>query len=184
MSRNHDNILTEWLVLNAQSGKIEALNQLLKIWYPKFLRYSTQQLQNEEAAKDVVQDTLILLAKKIVSLRDPVAFPKWAYQILHRRGVDHQRVEIRRRNNESANRVLNVACELDDRCTLNIDASQTVGHALQQLDGDCYTVVHLHYLHELSLREIAVICHIPVGTVKSRLHTARKKLKKLLVDTL
>jgi len=184
MSRNREDILTEWLVLNAQSGKTEAMNQLLKIWYPKFLRYSTRQLQDEEAAKDAVQDALVVVAKKIVGLRDPVAFPKWAYQILHRRGVDHQRAEMRRRNNESANRVLEATAESDDRSTLSIDARQTIGSALQHLDGDCYNVVHLHYLHELSLREIAAICHIPVGTVKSRLHTARGKLRKLLVDKL
>ncbi len=182
MTRNHDNILTEWLVLSAQSGKTEALNQLLKIWYPKFLRYSSQQLQDQEAAKDVVQDTLVIVAKKIVGLKDPVAFPKWAYQILHRRGVDHQRAEIRQRNNESKSRVLEDTVDDEDQTAANIDASQTVGNALRRLDGQCYTVVHLYYLHGLSLKEIAAVCHIPVGTVKSRLHTARGKLKKLLVD--
>lgn len=100
MLRNNERILTEWLVLNAQSGKATALNQLLKIWYPAFLCYSTGQLRSREAAKDVVQETLLMVAKKIGWLKDPVVFPLWACQILHRRGVDYQRKEIRRRSRE------------------------------------------------------------------------------------
>ncbi len=102
MRRNSEHILSEWLVLNAQSGKSAAMDQLLRIWYPKFLRYSTHQLNNREAAKDVVQETLLTIARKIGKVKDPVAFPKWAYQILHRRGVDFQRNEIRRREREGS----------------------------------------------------------------------------------
>ncbi len=182
MQRNSDHILTEWLVLNAQSGKAAAMDQLLKIWYPKFLRYSTHQLHDREAAKDVVQDTLVTVAKKIVNLKDPVAFPKWAYQILHRRGVDHQRKEIRRRGRE-----VNVGYTETSPCDdlqpeVEFDTGQTIRNALASLDSLSYNVVHLFYLHGLSLREIATICCIPVGTVKSRLHTARGKLRNLLVE--
>lgn len=180
MQRNSDYILSEWLVLNAQSGKAAALNQLLKMWYPKFLRYSTGQLRDREAANDVVQETLIAVAKKIKSLDDPAAFPKWAYQILHRRGVDYQRADVRRRRREGIDEITTVASLEDASAAFEVDTKRTVQNALATLDSVCYTAVHLHYLHDLSLREIAAICRVPVGTVKSRLHTARGKLKKLL----
>ena len=184
MRRNSDHILTEWLVLNAQSGKAAALDQLLKIWYPKFLRYSAHQLHDREAAKDVVQETLVTVAKKIVNLKDPVAFPKWAYQILHRRGVDYQRTEIRRRSREASSGCPETPTCDDVQSDLEIDTSLTIRDALAGLDGLSYNVIHLFYLHGLSLREIATICCIPVGTVKSRLHTARGKLRNLLVEKL
>jgi len=177
MNRNSDQILTEWLVLNAQSGKAAAMDQLLRTWYPKFLRYSAHQLRDSEAAKDVVQETLVTVAKKITSLKDPVAFPKWAYQILHHRGVDYQRSEIRRRNRE-ATEIVETQPEFDS------ETGEIVRDALTALDGLSYNVIHLHYLHDLSLRDIAAICCIPVGTVKSRLHTARGKLKNLLAEKL
>lgn len=184
MQRNSDYILSEWLVLNAQSGNATAMNQLLKMWYPKFLRYSTGQLRDRDAAKDAVQDTLFTVAKKIKNVKDPVAFPKWAYQILHRRGVDYQRAEIRRRGREVSDEYSISVSPEDMNPMSDVDTEQTVRHALTRLDSLSYTVVHLHYLHELSLREISTICCVPVGTVKSRLHTARGKLRKLLEEKL
>lgn len=184
MQRNSDYVLTEWLVLNAQSGKVAAMNQLLKMWYPKFLRFSARQLNDHEAAKDVVQDTLVIVAKKIKRLRDPAAFPMWAYKILHRRGVDFQRAEIRRRRREEHNEQTGAPIHGELHPEYEIDTKQTVRDALAGLDSAYYSVVHLYYLHDLTLREIATICCIPVGTVKSRLHTARGKLKKLLEEKL
>ena len=119
-----------------------------------------------------------------MKLKDPVAFPRWAYQILHRRGVDLQRSEIRRRAREARSAEPELATNEAASSESAIDARETVTVALSELDGDSYTVVHLYYLHGLSLQEIANICSIPVGTVKSRLHTARRKLKKQLEEKL
>ena len=177
MHRNSEHILTEWLVLQAQDGKSAAMEQLLNLWYPKFLRYSTQQLRSKEAAKDVVQDTLLAVARKIRRLKDPVAFPRWAYQILHRRGVDYQRSEIRRREKE--HRGADCGLTASDPARAH-DISQSLNKALIGLGELSYNVIHLRYLHGLSLREIATVCDIPEGTVKSRLHAARGKLKLLL----
>ncbi len=179
MRRNSEHILSEYLVLNAQIGKSAAMEQLLRLWYPKFLRYSTHQLNDSDAANDVVQETLMTIAKKISKVKDPAAFPKWAYQILHRRGIDHQRKEIRRREREASSiEASQIAVEPDQE----VDATQRIGAALSGLGELSYNVVHLHYLHGLSLRDIARICRIPEGTVKSRLHTARGQLKQLLAD--
>ena len=183
MERNSDHVLTEWLVLNAQSGKAAAMEQLLKRWYPKFLRYSTYQLKSSEAAKDVVQETLLTVARKIGRLKDPVAFPRWSYQILHRRGVDYQRSEIRRRQREvSDDGTETAASDVQDDEQRN-DDSEVIHTAMQGLGELSYNMIHLRYLHGLSLKEVAAVCDIPVGTVKSRLHAARNKLKVLLEET-
>ncbi len=182
MDKNSDYVLSEWLVLNAQSGKSAAMNQLIKLWYPRFLRYSVGQLRDREAAKDTVQDALMDMAKKITTLKDPAAFPSWAYRIVHRRGVDHQRSEIRRRSRESSNRLTPTSPSDDVDPIPEVDAEMALRTALRGLDGNCYTAVHLYYLHGLSLREISTICCVPVGTVKSRLHTARGLLKNLLEE--
>ncbi len=160
------------------------MDQLLTIWYPRFLRYSAHQLHDHEAAQDVVQETLVIVAKKIVKLKDPVAFPKWAYQILHRRGIDFQRTEIRRRSREASDACPETLTRAEAPPEVDFDTSQTIRDALAGLNGLSYNVIHLFYLDGLSLREIATICGIPVGTVKSRLHTARGKLRKLLVEKL
>lgn len=180
MQRNSDQILTEWLVLSAQGGNAKALDQLLRIWYPKLLRYATHQVRNAEAAKDVVQEALMTVAKRITRLDDPAAFPKWTYQILQRRGVDYVRKEIRSRRNSSAAGSLNE--EIDGESTANLDSHIMLNKALANLSQDSYQIVHLRYLIGLDLREIAAVIGIPAGTVKSRLHSARTQLRALLEE--
>lgn len=180
MQSNSEKLLTEWLVLNAQSGKAAAIDQLLRIWYPKFLRYSEHQLRDREAARDVVQETLLTIARKITSLKDPAAFPKWAYQILHRRGVDNQRKDIRRRQREVSEENPDTFAAEETNNERRDETDSMVRVALKSLDELSYNVIHLFYLHGLSQNQIATVCSIPVGTVKSRLHNARGKLRHLL----
>lgn len=183
MQRNSEQILTEWLVLSAQSGRTQALEQLLKLWRPKFMRYASQQLRDPEAAKDVVQITLLTIARKVAHLKDPVAFPKWAYQILHRRGVDHLRSEIRRRERETAANYERSIAESGQPQNAQTNTRHRVHDAIEELDSLNQNLIQLFYLHGLSLKEVATVCNIPVGTVKSRLHTARGKLRDLLGET-
>ena len=54
---------------------------------------------------------------------------------------------------------------------------------LNQLDPPLRSVLLLHFIEEFSLAEIAGITAVPLGTVKSRLHYAKKALRKLLEDS-
>jgi len=175
MKRNSEQILTEWLVLKARSGDVRAMNLLVKEWHPKLLRYASRQIRDGEAAKDVVQDTFMTVTKGIRKLNDPAAFPRWIYQILHRRGVDYLRRETRSRKNDSFSAPVNQTLD-EDKTTEALD----IQRALRNLDSDSYQVVHLHYLHDLNLKEISRIIGVPEGTVKSRLYSARKNLRQFL----
>jgi RNA polymerase sigma factor (sigma-70 family) len=175
MKRNSEQILTEWLVLKAQSGDVRAMNLLMKQWHPKLLRYASRQIRDGEAAKDVVQNTFMTVTKGIRKLKDPAAFPRWIYQILHRRGVDYLRREIRSKRNDDFTAPVNQRLN-EDRTTESLDIQK----ALRNLDSDSYQVVHLHYLHGFNLKEVSRITRVPEGTVKSRLYSARNNLRQFL----
>lgn len=175
MKRNSEQILTEWLVLKAQSGDVRAMNLLVKEWHPKLLRYASRQIRDEEAAKDVVQDTFITVTKGIRKLNDPAAFPRWIYQILHRRGVDYLRRKTRSRKNDSFSAPVNRTLD-ENKTTKSLD----IQRALRNLDSDSYQVIQLHYLDGFNLKEISRITGVPEGTVKSRLYSARNNLRQLL----
>jgi RNA polymerase sigma-70 factor, ECF subfamily len=175
MPRDGEQILTEWLVLHAQSGSAEALEQLLKLWYPKLLRYAGGQTRDRDAARDVVQDTLLAAARRIRRLEDPAAFPKWVYRILQRRVVDHLRAEIRHR------RAAGLADDASSR-SAEPGPGTPLEDALGSLAEESYQVVHLHYLIGLTVKEIASLIEVPEGTVKSRLHSARARLRNLLTE--
>jgi RNA polymerase sigma-70 factor (ECF subfamily) len=82
MKRNSEHILSEWLVVNCQMGDSDALQQLMKTWYPKLLRYAFRQLGDEQRAQDAVQNTFEVVSKTIRKLKDPGSFAKWVYQII------------------------------------------------------------------------------------------------------
>jgi RNA polymerase sigma-70 factor (ECF subfamily) len=60
------------------------------------------------------------------------------------------------------------------------DLRGTLDVALERLQSDHREIITLRHLHELSYQEIAECLDIPKGTVMSRLHTARKKLREVL----
>jgi RNA polymerase sigma-70 factor (ECF subfamily) len=175
MPRDSEQILTEWLVLHAQSGSAEALEQLLKLWYPKLLRYAGRRTRDGDAAKDVVQEALLAATRRIGRLDDPAAFPKWLYRILERRLVDHLRTQIRRRRGIAG-------YDADNSGAAAPTPGTALEDALASLAMESYQVVHLHYSVGLSVKEIASLIRVPEGTVKSRLHSARAQLRNLLTE--
>jgi RNA polymerase sigma-70 factor (ECF subfamily) len=175
MSRDSERILIEWLVLQAQSGSADALEQLLKLWYPRLMRYAASRTRDDDAARDVVQETLLCAARRIRRLGDPAAFPKWLYRILERRLADYVRAAIRERRSAIA------IAESDSRLA-EPRFEIALGDALESLAAESYQVVHLHYLIGLSVKEIATLIGVPEGTVKSRLHAARARLRNLLTE--
>ena len=183
MRTNSEYILTEWLVLQAQEGHVEALEQLLELWYPKLIRYAKLQTRSDEDAKDAVQDCLLIVARKLIKLKDPITFPKWIYTILHRRSIDKVRQNVSKQRLLQEKRDFNqIIDELrqDDIGSSHLDTKIDLFDALQQLEQSSALLVHLHYLEGLTMSEIAEVTKVPVGTVKSRLFAARKSMKKLL----
>ena len=185
MRRDSEQVLTEWLVLHAQAGRTEAMDQLLRRWYPKLLRYSQWQLRDQDAAHDAVQETLLVVARKLRGLRDPAAFPKWVYQVLHRNGLGWQRKEARRRDREQKAGAGDAEMTVDseEQTAIEHDMARVLHRAIGSLGDLGYNVIHLHYLHGFTVREIAEICDVAEGTVKSRLRLARAKLKDKLEAT-
>jgi len=176
MKRNYDNILIEWLVLEAQSGEKPALDQLVERLYPKLLRYAYRQLNDHEGARDTVQNAFEVLSKDLHKVTDPAAFLGWIYKITHRKGVDH----IRRQQQQRALREHFEQEQLVQQKPLVADEHSSVNEAINLLDPASYRLVHLYYLEGFSIREIATILGIPEGTVKSRLFQVRKQLKPYL----
>jgi RNA polymerase sigma-70 factor (ECF subfamily) len=180
MKRNSEHILTEWLVVNCQLGNAEALQQLMKIWYPKLLRYAYRQLGDQQKAQDAVQNTLEVVAKSIRKIKDPGSFANWVYQTLQNKSVDI--IRQKQRQDKLCNEYVQFqdvhATEqsvLDERAE-NYEFEQM----LCGLQPELYQLVHLHYLEGFSMLEISELLAIPAGTIKSRLHQARKQIQNNL----
>ena len=85
-----------WWVLKAQAGDGEALDRLLRGIYPPLLRFVTRMVGDRSAAEDVLQDTMLIIARKLRWLDRPEAFRPWAYRIASRTAMKALRRERRR----------------------------------------------------------------------------------------
>src|SRR5205814_6028123 len=89
----------QW-VIQAQCGDRDAIEHVLRTIQVPLRRY-VQRLVGATAADDVLQDTLISVAKNLVWLAEPRLFRAWAYRIASRAAFDHVRKERRREPHDS-----------------------------------------------------------------------------------
>lgn len=133
---------------------------------------------------DLVQETYLraLRSWETFKLADYGVRP-WLYKILH--NVYRTRLERDARQPRSADsEVLDASHAAPPPVEAPISAAISpdtdVGAALARLDPDLRAILVLWGVDELSYREMADVLDIPIGTVMSRLHRARRKLAELL----
>lgn len=173
--RTLDDIRDEWLVLRCQESDTAALGELVERWHPRLLRYAKRLTGLPDAAGDVVQATWVAILRGLSRLDDPACFRRWAYQIATHKCADWIRERQRDRTGSST-----FAGEpRDERSTVENtqDDTSMIREALKHLPVDSRAILSMHYLDEMPLTEIADALSLPLGTVKSRLHYARLKLK-------
>ncbi len=168
-------------VCRAQAGEREAFGELFDRFAPEVVRVCLAVLRNRSDAQDVAQDVFVQAMEKIGQLRDPSAFGPWIRQIARRLSL----------NRLSRQRVRS-ASDPDALSNQVADGLTPEGHAMErervvQLRGglarlrpmDRETLVAF-YLHGESLNEMSSAFAAPLGTIKRRLHVARRRLAKQL----
>jgi len=165
----------------ARAGKAEAWNLLFKRYQLPLYTYVFEIVHQEQPSLDIVQETFINATRYIGSLREDAKFGSWLFSIAHRNCISHWR---KRRPEQ-------VPIEGDDDSFADDEASpaellirkeqeEEFMKALEQLAVPHRAVILLHFVEDFPLEEIATITETPLGTVKSRLHYARKALKDLM----
>jgi len=122
---------------------------------------------------DLTQEAFMRIWRGLPNFSGTGSLKVWIYRIAHRTAVDG----LRRRKSAS---------ELHDTAPSAVDPElsalerNSVQELLADFDLDHRSVLILFYMEELSLQEIAETLEIPVGTVKSRLHYGKRRLKEKL----
>jgi RNA polymerase sigma-70 factor (ECF subfamily) len=102
MIRDARQILTEWLVLEVQSGSERAFTELHDLWRGDLRRLALVRVERPDAADEVLTDVWLAIARGIAKLDDPACFPRWAFLIVQRRSADWiRRRQIERRRQEA-----------------------------------------------------------------------------------
>ena len=178
------------LIDELREGDMAALAILVEKYKRLVYRVAVQITKNHEDANDVMQDTFLKVYESIHSFRKDAAFETWLYRIV----VNHatnlvKRRERRRESPLSGTSEMEIhpdlrrAADLASNPHLNLERKERqrwVTQAVNSLPLKQRTVVILHEFEGLTHPEIASILNCSEGTVRSRLHYARHKLKDLL----
>jgi RNA polymerase sigma-70 factor (ECF subfamily) len=170
-------------VAEARAGSPEAWDILFKRYQLPLYVYVFELLHDEQASLDAVQETFINAARYIGGLREDGKFGSWLFGIAHQKCVQQWRKCSRER--DFLNEQFEATEEYDDAPSeLLIRAEQEAEfmELLNQLPLPQRSVLLLHFVEDFSLEEIAAITEAQLGTVKSRLHYAKKALRKLIEE--
>lgn len=171
----------ETLVLKLQNGDEAAFEKIFTLYQVRAVRTAYLLTQNKALAEDIVQETFVQCYLKMHTLKDPKNFKAWFFKTLTRLAWKKGQLEQRTFPVENITDVYDPADDANlERDFIKKDVSQILLKAIYQLDPKLRTTVLLYYYREFSISEIAQIMGCLSGTVKSRLFTARKTLKKTL----
>jgi len=178
MPKRYDQIHDELLVLKCQERNVQAFEELVARWQKRLWSHAYRLVEREDIAWDMVQETWMAITRGISRLQDPVSFPRWAFRILSNKCADWIRKQERqRRLSDHLSREVHRA---KSNTPMAAERHDSLKSALARLPGERRALLSLHYVEGFDMGEIAEILGIPEGTVKSRLHHARKHLRQLM----
>ncbi|MFE9450968.1 RNA polymerase sigma factor [Streptomyces sp. NPDC006739] len=181
----HDAGLTEDLARRAAAGDAAALDQLLTEVWPDVVRRCGRFLPCREDAEEAAQDVLLQLSRKISTFEGRSRFSTWLYTVIANCARQKYR-ELKRRAAEQPASIEPSAFPgyVDPRTTSVIAGSRVdLLEALDRLEREHpHLVAPLVYrdICQLDYAEVAERVGIPLGTLKSRLHEARRQVRPWL----
>lgn len=169
---------TASLVLRAQQGDRVAFGQLVEQFQRTVYSVALARLGNASEAMELTQEVFLHVMGRLDQLREPERFAGWLRQVTVRMAIN--RATRRVPPSSIDDEVLDgVAVHRDEPLDELIarERARRLWEGLNQLKVLDRDVLIAFYIRSLSLIEIAEELDVPIGTIKRRLHTARKRLK-------
>ena len=165
----------ENLVVCARQGDNDAYEQIVRRFQDMAVGYGYATLGDMQQAQDIAQEAFISAYYNLPSLRDPAAFPGWFRRIVH------TQIHRQLREGQPVLVALDGVPEIEAPGPITSveqdEMTDALCEAIMSLPESQRSAVTLFYISEYSQKEIAGFLEIPLATVKTRLHHARKRLK-------
>lgn len=167
-----------WLVRRTRSGDPAAFGVLYDRHAPRVYSLLRRLSGDATASEDLTQETFLSAYQSLSAWRGAGAFSSWLCGI----AVRHYRNASRRRVPEDGLDEMAPAGGGSDplaHCTAR-EAKDALEDAIQELPDSCREAFVLVYVEEFAYKEAARLLDVPVGTVQSRLHRAKRLLQARL----
>ncbi len=170
--------LEAYLVASARMGERAAMAHLVRLRGPRLLSHAMRLLGEADGARDVVQDAWIEILRGLGGLRDDAAFLPWALRIVTRRVA--RVIKRRQKDRKLAGDFAAEAETSTPEAGIGALEAVEVRRAISSLPPNQAATIALFYLEDLTVTEVALALDGPVGTIKTRLMHARRKLRNIL----
>ena len=170
-------------VPQAKTGDPAAWDALFRRYQLPLYVYVFELVHDEQTSLDLVQETFIAAFSHIGGLRDDAKFGSWLFGIAHQKCIQRWRKD--KREEISSDEIPDAPDESENRpddLLIRLEQEAEFMNLLNQLPFPQRSVLLLHFVEDFSLEEIAGITGIQIGTVKSRIHYAKKSLRKLMEE--
>lgn len=171
------------LIERIKQRDLRAFEALYRLYHPRLNRFLLAMLRRPHLIEEVLNDTLMVVWRKPEAFDGTSKVSTWIFAIAYRTALKaRSRYDEPREDQDAANRASEETGAED-----LLERRQTRDRLLQAMEGlssDHRAVLDLTYFHEMGCREIAEIMDCPVGTVKTRMHHARLRLKDALAGRL
>lgn len=169
------------------SSRARQFDLLLRPLLPRLYRQAYRLCGHRHNAEDLVQELLTHLYAKASPLDDRENLQTWLLKVLYNLFIDSIRKQKHDKqvdNGEfAAETLLSIPCPQGsaEEITLRLLEQQRIEQALQSLNADQRSVLVLHDMEGYTLTELEPVLAVPLGTLKSRLHRARRQMRELLL---
>lgn len=158
----------------ARVGDPAALAHLLQAWQPDIRRYAFRHCLASDV-DDAVQETLMILTRRLQSLRALAAFSSWLFQIVRRECRRLERRLFHLDPYDESKMEAWLASHTDEAVCLDLV------RALASLPAHYREIILLRDLQEHTIEEIAITLQLTPAAAKSRLHRARQLVREYLL---
>jgi RNA polymerase sigma-70 factor (ECF subfamily) len=177
MTDTTDRLYERVLVLRCQAGDESAFAELVERYQPRLRYYLRKMLRDLQGAEDALQEVWLDVFRAVSRLADAGAFRAWLYRIARDRALREHR---KRRPPSQSLEEVDVIDGRAEEAHFTAEDVQRVHAALDELVAEHREVLVFRYVEAMSYEEIARVVGCQVGTVRSRLHYAKRALRKVL----
>jgi RNA polymerase sigma-70 factor, ECF subfamily len=172
------------LIAACLSGDEYAIETLVRQYESDVFRLALSIVGDVAEANEITQETFIAMLRSLRSYEERKSFKAWLYTIALNLSRSHLRkrktLEKLRNTLSTLFRVESQKLPSPEEAVIRNQQEQALWDQLNGMDEKFRTVVVLRYFHELSIAEISEILSVNEGTIHSRLHTARERLRQAL----
>ncbi len=160
------------MVVRAKGGDKEALIQLIMSQKQDYYSLAYVYMKNQEDALDAMEDMILKLYENIKKLKEEHAFYSWSKTIL----VNCCKYNLRKKNKVLLLKDLPEGSY--EEAFSDKEEKIVLEENLEKLNSKYQEVLKLRYYLDMDYETIAMVLKVPLGTVKSRIHTGLQKLKR------